>query len=135
MPNMPLLVTTIITVGPFIAACSNDDRTVPDGLEDVGMPLASGENGVITVGGSPVKVTIATPGQNARYTFKGSRGQVISVTSTKTSASDSLTKCFDIRLLKPDGSRLKSEFGCTKAMLDAIALPDDGSYSVLFDPA
>jgi hypothetical protein len=56
--------------------------------------------GSITIGGSPVSVSVTRPGQKARLLFSGTTGQRISLTATGATGSPSP----DVRLLKPDGS-------------------------------
>jgi YD repeat-containing protein len=54
--------------------------------------------GSITIGGSPVSVSVTRPGQKARLLFSGTTGQRISLTATAVTGSN------DVRLLNPNGS-------------------------------
>src|SRR5262249_15237673 len=78
-----------------------------------------------------VNSTIATPGQTARLSFDGTAGQKVSVTS-----SSSLTTCWTLAILKPDGTNLTSIFTCSSStFIDTQTLPVSGSYTVLIDPS
>jgi YD repeat-containing protein len=56
--------------------------------------------GSITIGGSPVSVSVTRPGQKARLLFSGTTGQRISLTATGATGNPSP----DVRLLNPNGS-------------------------------
>ena len=56
--------------------------------------------GSITIGGSPVSVSVTRPGQKARLLFSGTTGQRISLTAAGATGSPSP----DVRLLNPNGS-------------------------------
>ena len=85
--------------------------------------------GTIVIGGPPVVVTIATPGQNARLTFTGTAGQIIDVDWFGEVS-------FFTRpiILKPDGTTLADDYGASTAD-DIYQLPVTGTYTLLIDPA
>jgi hypothetical protein len=88
-------------------------------------------SGTITPGGAAVPVSLPTPGQVARLTFDGTSGQRISV-----NGSSSLTTCWTLAILKPDGSQLGGTFSCgSNIFLDPQTLPATGTYTVLVDPS
>jgi len=88
-------------------------------------------SGTITPGGAAVPVSLPTPGQVARLTFDGTSGQRISV-----NGSSSLTTCWTLAILKPDGSQLGGTFSCgSNIFLDPQTLPATGTYTVLIDPS
>jgi hypothetical protein len=85
--------------------------------------------GTITPGGPAVPLDITTPGQNARFRFEGRSGQRISAATSAKAVGEA-----DIILLKPDGSQLQSRYLNGEGFFDAIALPEDGTYTLVFDP-
>ncbi len=88
-------------------------------------------SGSITLGGSPLTVTITTPGQNGLLTFSGTAGQRVSMNHTGVT----LTSCTTY-LKKPDGTNLtQTGFGTGGAFMDAVTLPTTGTYSILVDPS
>src|SRR6185295_19050552 len=88
--------------------------------------------GPIVIDGSAVSSTITTPGQVARLAFTGTAGQRVSANSTATS----MTGCWSLTILKPDGTQLASTFTCgSSAFIEPQTLPVGGSYTVLVDPS
>src|SRR5215213_1846420 len=86
--------------------------------------------GSATIDGPAVSSTITTPGQTARLAFTGTAGQRVSINS-----SASLTGCWTLAILKPDGSQLASTFSCGSAIfIEPQALAVSGSYTVVIDP-
>jgi len=86
--------------------------------------------GSINFGGPTVPVTIDTPGQNARLTFTGTAGQRASVNGTA-----SLNGCWSLGIFKADGTQLTNTFSCGSTIfVEPIALPEDGTYTVVVDP-
>ena len=71
--------------------------------------------GSITIGGSPVSVSVARPGQKARLLFSGTTGQRVSLTATGVTGSS------DVRLLKPDGSLISPPPNWSQMNLGASA--------------
>jgi predicted enzyme related to lactoylglutathione lyase len=87
--------------------------------------------GTITLNGPAVVASLPTPGQVARLTFDGTAGQRVSVNGNST-----LTTCWTLAILKPDGSSLASTFGCGGTIfIDPQTLPVSGTYTVLVDPS
>ena len=85
--------------------------------------------------GTPVGVNLAVPGQNARLTFDGIAGQVVSVGLSNVTIGSSVISGTTISVLRPDGSVLASRnVGTVGGFLDAVALPVTGTYTVLVDP-
>jgi YD repeat-containing protein len=89
--------------------------------------------GTITPG-TPLTATTTVPGQNARYTFSGTSGHLVSMSLT----GNTYTGCnaVVISILKPDGSTLGSVGLCTgnTGSLAPVALPSTGTYTVLVNP-
>jgi hypothetical protein len=86
--------------------------------------------GTIVPGGSPVDVTIGTPGQNARYTFDGTSGQRISLQVTGASLPG------NVAILNPNGTTLaNAAVTGTSAFIDMRTLGSTGIYTVLVDPS
>ena len=91
----------------------------------------------ITVNDRAGTVSIGTPGQNARFTFLGAAGQVISAYATTPWGSCPDSPHFLLKVLAPDGSTMRSTGdGCSggTAFTDQVALPFAGSYTILIDP-
>jgi serine/threonine protein kinase len=88
--------------------------------------------GTITADGPPVSVKITTPGQNGRFTFTGTSGQVVTAQATKSTFSSCGTT---FAILKPDDSSLGSAPICGGVgTLDMQTLPLNGTYTLLIDP-
>lgn len=87
--------------------------------------------GTITPGGSPVAITITTPGQNATLTFNGNAAQRISLALTGASSPVS-----QVSIKKPDGTYLFSPtfFGTGGGFIDSISLAVNGTYTIVIDP-
>ena len=87
--------------------------------------------GSITIDGPSVQATLTTPGQVGRLAFDGTAGQKVSVNSPS-----SMTTCWTLAILKPDGSQLTSVFSCGSTIfIEPQTLPTTGSYTVLIDPS
>src|SRR5262245_11924476 len=87
--------------------------------------------GTLTIGGTPIAVTLGTPGQNASFTFSGTAGQQATVRITGNTCGTVL-----IKLLKPDGSQLASATSAAASFnLPMQTLPTTGSYTVVVDPS
>jgi YD repeat-containing protein len=87
--------------------------------------------GAIVPGGSPVGVSLGTPGQNAHFAFAGTAGQRVSLRITGSSISQS-----HISIRKPDGAALVSPTWTTgtSSFVDMVTLPTTGTYTVVVDP-
>ena len=87
-------------------------------------------NTSITAGGSPVSVTITTPGQNASVTFSGTQNQRVSLLLTNVAAYS------DVTIRKPDGTALwgPSWMG-SGGLIDTMTLPATGTYTIFLNPA
>ncbi|GAA4734680.1 RHS repeat-associated core domain-containing protein [Phytohabitans rumicis] len=89
---------------------------------------------VLTPGGDPVAVTLTTPGQNAVLSFAGTAGQRIAVRLEGGAFGGSNN--VDAYLRRPDGTTLASKWPCgVECFIDTLALPVDGTYTVLVNPA
>lgn len=85
--------------------------------------------GTISPGGPSVTAMIATPGQNARYTFAGTAGQRISLLMT------GVTMSCNVNIYKPDGI-IQAGYNNpgSGAFIDTQTLATTGSYTILVDP-
>jgi YD repeat-containing protein len=86
--------------------------------------------GTIVIGGSPVVVTIAAPGQNAQLTFTATEGQIISLDHPGTVPlfGSSLT------ISKPDGTLFQDTYGWSWS--DHVYLvPVTGTYTININPS
>ncbi len=97
----------------------------------VTVALSSELSGEIAPQGSAVAVDIKRVGQNARYTFPGESGQMVSA-----QLSDATIRSGLISILKPDGMPLgkPTSFVYGGAMIPGQVLPTSGTYTVLIDP-
>jgi len=107
-----------------------DPNTTATGSANVTLYNVTDVTGSITPNGPSVPVSFPTPGQAARLTFDGTVGQRISL-----NGSASLTGCWTLAILKPDGSQLAGTFSCGSSIfIDPQTLPVAGTYIVLVDP-
>lgn len=106
-----------------------DPRETNTGTGTVTAYAVTDTVGTITPGGPAVPLNITTPGQNARFRFAGKAGQRISATATAKAVGEA-----DIILLQPDGAQLGSRYLNGEGFFDAVALPLDGTYTLVFDP-
>jgi VWD domain-containing protein len=91
------------------------------------------QTGQVTVNGPAVAVHIGQPSGQARLTFAGTAGQVVTVTMTKSTMPD---QCGLLLLLDQANQGIQS--ACVVGGTGAIApvtLPRTGQYTVLVDPA
>ena len=117
---LPQSGTYTIIVDPQGAATGSVRITVHDVPPDPVEALAVGV---------PRTVTTAVPGQNAAGTFAGASGQVVSVRIGPACCSARVT------LVKPNGTQLATTttFATGGGFLDAVTLPQSGTYEVLVD--
>ena len=86
--------------------------------------------GPIVPGGSPVTVTLTAPGQNALLNFSGQAGQRMSLKIGPTCCQTTVT------IVSPDGSTRTSVLSFTSGgFVEPKTLPQNGTYTVLVDPA
>jgi YD repeat-containing protein len=92
--------------------------------------------GPIAPDGTPVQVSLSSPGQNANLTFSGSVGQRVSVLATNVPYWGCGDRAWELALVRPDGTTLTKVDTClqTEALLDAVTLPVAGTYTVRLNP-
>jgi YD repeat-containing protein len=96
--------------------------------------VAADLTGSIGLAGSPVAVSLGSPGQNARLAFEGTASQRVSAKTTVNSGSFGCA--WTTTILKPDGSALGSAGGCSGTVfLEPLTLPVSGTYTYVIDPA
>jgi hypothetical protein len=99
--------------------------------------LSSATAGTLTAG-SAATVAVSRPGQSARYTYAGTSGKQLRLTTSNTTTAAPASQRVAIYLIKPDGSYLYSgqyynaNTG-TGGYVDLPTLPTTGSYTVVFD--
>ena len=87
------------------------------------------------VPGSPLRVTVGTPGQNARVSFAGTAGQEVSLRMTDVTIGSILSGT-TVSVRRPDGTTIAStSVGTNGGFLDGRTLPVTGTYTVVVDPA
>jgi len=87
--------------------------------------------------GTPRALNFTTPGQKAYLTFDATAGQKASVNFTNGTFTYSLgSYAFHSKILKPDGSTLNAQdyISGSGGFVDALTLPDTGTYTLVVDP-
>ncbi len=86
--------------------------------------------GAIVPGGAAATVQTSAPGQNARLTFTGTSGQVVSLSTGPFCCTSKLS------VLAPDGSTASGPTFMSSGggFVDATTLPNSGTYTIVFDP-
>ena len=91
--------------------------------------------GTLAVGGAPVSVTMATPGQNARFIFAGVAGQRVSMGLSQVTVGTSTCCSMKLSVVKPDGTSLVyPTYVGTRAVTLGLQLPVTGVYAFVLDP-
>jgi hypothetical protein len=90
--------------------------------------------GSFTIGDPPQVISVARPGQTARYAFTATSGQLLQLSWNSPSVTGATS--VSVSVLKPDGGTLTSGsmVNGTSNFINIPALPSDGIYSVVFDP-
>jgi hypothetical protein len=122
--SAPATGTYVLTVTPPAAS------SIVSGTFALSTPVA----GSLTIGGPPQVVSVARPGQTARYAFAGSSGQLLQLSWNSPSVSGATN--VSVSVLKPDGGTLTSGSMAngTSNFINVPSLPASGSYTVVFDP-
>jgi RHS repeat-associated protein len=87
--------------------------------------------------GTPRTLNFTTPGQRAYLTFDGTAGQKASVNFTNGTFPYALgSYAFHAKILRPDGNTLEAQdfTGGGGGFVDAVTLPDTGTYTLVVDP-
>lgn len=91
--------------------------------------------GTITIGGPPVTVTLATPGQNGTRTFSGSSGQAIRLQLTNVTIGTPTVCGSKVIIKRPDGSTQAQNTCVTTAGATInTTLTQTGTHTILVDP-
>jgi hypothetical protein len=124
--TIPVTGTYTLLIDPFNSNTGSLTATVY---------LFNDQTGTITTDGSPVTVTISTPGQNAMLTFSGTTGNFISLDISGATYGSSVYGTASVRIIKPDGTNLVSTaFSTFGNFVDATQLPVTGTYTILINP-
>ena len=78
----------------------------------------------------PSTIAISYGGQNARYTFGGTAGQVIDLAET----GSTFRNCWNTTILNPDGSTLTNGTWCGDGAYGNITLQQTGTYTIQINP-
>jgi hypothetical protein len=100
----------------------------------VTLTLSTDLSGALSVGGAPVMLAIARPGQNGRLTFAGTAGQSVTVVSSGVTIGTSTCCGVDLTIYKPDGSFLTLRQTGTNGGSFTVQLPVAGTYTLVVDP-
>jgi hypothetical protein len=86
----------------------------------------------VTINGSPVAVSVTTPGQNGTRTFSGNATQQATVHVTGNTMG-----LIKVQLLSIDGSTVLTESLGSGASfnLSTVTLPSNGTYTIRIDPS
>jgi Fibronectin type III domain len=113
--------TYTVLIDPANAAVGSLTATLYDVPLDV--------TGTISVGGPSVHVNTTVPGQNARLTFNGGAGQVVTVTLSGVTMQSGT-----VSILRPGGATVAIKFFFAPGATLTATLPATGSYTLLVDP-
>jgi hypothetical protein len=123
---LPVTGTYTIAVDPDGSSVGSTTLTLYDVPPDVA--------DTITFGSSRTE-TLAVPGQNARVTFAGTAGQVVSLQLTGVTIGSSVLSGTVVSILRPDSLVLASTtVGTNGGFIDSKTLPVTGTYTILIDP-
>jgi hypothetical protein len=87
--------------------------------------------GTVTVGGSGVGITTATPGQNASISFAGTSGQQVTVRITGNTMG-----LVTVKLMRPDGTMITTSTSSVGSFnLATQTLASTGTYTISIDPS
>ena len=86
--------------------------------------------------GSPLTVTTAAAGENARLVFDGTAGQRISLKVGSVTFGASTCCSMTLSIARPDGTTLvpPTPMGTNGGFVDTRTLPSTGTYTILVDP-
>ena len=122
LTNLPVTGTYSIIVQPASGATGSLQAWLS---RDAAGTLASG---------TPLRLTLARPGQNARLTFAGAAGALIAL-QVRDVATNPAAQGLFITISKPDGSSLTySHLTGAGQILVAPPLPVTGTYTVFLEP-
>lgn len=108
-----------------------DPRSTNTGSLTLTLVDATDVTGTLAIGGPPLTVSIARPGQNARLTFSGAAGQQATVRLAGNTIGTTA-----VTLLSIDGTTLTSTTSAlTSFTLPTLTLPATGTYTINADPA
>lgn len=91
--------------------------------------LVNHSHGEVTIGGAPVQARIATPGQNAYWTFTTGNGRAVVATVDVLGVTEA-----DILIFNADGTLAEDAYISANGQSLAVTLPAGGTYTLAFDP-
>src|SRR5439155_17617461 len=110
-------------------------RSIDVGVATITAYLVTDQTFAITpnANGVATHVSVTTPGQNAVLSFAGTQGKKI---SAKVTGLSDFPDCYDLQLVRPDGSTLNTIGNCgsADAFLDAATLDQGGTWKLVFNP-
>src|SRR5262249_16767145 len=120
--NLPVSGTYTLVVDPQIHYTGNITITLYDATE---------VTSTITPGGSPITLSLSSPGKTGVLTFSGSAGQTVSLVISGVSIGGSTP----INLFNPSGGFVTGgSFGTGGGFIDAVSLSSNGTYKFVADP-
>ena len=101
--------------------------------------LSTDTTGTLAPDSDPAQITIARPGQNARYSFSGTAGQSVTLIFTGNALDDgnsSTNNSTAISVFKPSGLLASTSIATVTSSLTLdLTLPETGTYTVALDPS
>jgi hypothetical protein len=119
--TLPATGTYTIPIDPVTTATGSSTLTL------YLMPADAG--GSLTIGASPLPISITTPGQVVALTLTGTSGQQVTVRMTGNTIGHTTVK-----LLRPDGSQQASVASASATFNMAAQTLASGTYTVVVDP-
>ena len=127
--------SAFVTGGLYMVTFS----VTPTNAASFSATLSTDTTGTIPLDGDPTLITIGRAGQNARYSFSGTAGQLLTLVLTGNTLDDgnpSTNNSTTITVFKPSGGTLKSTTILTIAATSTldISLTETGIYTIAVDP-
>ena len=103
--------------------------------------LSTDASGTIPLDSDPTAISIARPGQNARYTFTGTAGQLVSLVFTGNALDDgnagtSNTTGFSVfKPSSPNSAFITGGIPQSSSVVQDLQLTENGTYAVVIDPS
>ncbi len=124
LANLPSTGTYVATVTPTAAVTMSLTAT-----------LSTDVTGALTLS-TPSAISITRAGQNARYTYTGTSGQLLRLNWSSVSVTPT-NRTLQVRVLRPDGTQhsISTVAHGAASGVDLASLPATGTYVVTVDPA
>jgi hypothetical protein len=126
--KLPVGGTYKVKVDPVDGATGAADVAVYDTTVDVAATIAPNA--------TPVTVSTTSPGQKAVVSFTLTAARRVSLDVTGVTMANAATSGLSLKILRPDGTTLKSEsLGTNGKFVDTQSLTQTGTYKIVLDPS